>query len=69
MDEDKRVLSVAEALIYISDNFGEKYHYNTLYNWLAHDRLPGFKRGGQWRIDVSAIDDFFAQKDKVNQVA
>lgn len=69
MDEDKRVLSVAEAIIYIFDNFGERYHYNTLYNWLTHNRLAGFKRGGQWRIGVSAINDFFTQKVKTNQAA
>jgi excisionase family DNA binding protein len=59
---DKKPMTVSEALSYLRDAYGESYHYNTIYAWLSQGKLRGFKRGGQWRVEAAALDDFFCPK-------
>lgn len=54
-----KAMSITQMLQYAKEAYGEEYCYNTVHAWLQQGKLKGFKRGGHWRIEKDAVDDFF----------
>lgn len=54
----------AEAKVFTAGELAEylRVHRSTLYRLLKKQQLPGFKRGGYWRFDVEAIDQWRMQR-------
>ena len=64
----EKPMTVAEAIQYVKDFYGEEYHYNSFYRWLTEERpekrLSGFRRGGQWRILKKDLHKFFCPENQ-----
>ena len=60
----EKPLTVFQAVEFIEKEYGETYHYNTVYRWLGEGILKGFRRGKKgWRITKQAIRDFFCPEN------
>lgn len=62
--EKETAMTVHQAIGFVEQAYGEKYHFNTFYRWLTNGKLKGFRRGGQWRINKSDLHDFFCPENQ-----
>jgi excisionase family DNA binding protein len=55
MEKAKAVLTIGEVAEML------RIHPTTVYRLLKRGDIPGFKIGGNWRVSISALDQWMSQ--------